>query len=76
MGEQLQAVAVSLFHQWHRFRAGEISRRTLRKHLQRLQGEVYFWLEEGIHHSGHEKTLGQCQHIWERFDSLWVFAEV
>ena len=76
VGEGLQATAVNLFRQWHRLKSGEIQRATFRHHVIRFQGEVYYWLEEGIHHCDQKKTAGQCQHIWERFDSLWVFAGV
>ena len=76
VGEKLQAAAVSLFHHWHRLKCGKIQLVTFRRHMRRLEGEVYHWLEEGIHHCGNQKTAGQCHHIWERFDSLWTFSKV
>ena len=72
IGRRLKAYAQRLFHHWHRYRDGEITRQTMRRNLRKLWWPVYEALEEGaIGLRG--KQAGMCQHILDRVDYLWTF---
>jgi transposase len=63
-----------LFHEWHRFQAGTITRVTLRRRLLPVQAEVYDALEAGT--LCRQATLaGSCGHILDRYDALWTFLD-
>ena len=75
IGKRLRESARQLFHCWHRYRDGTITRRTMKQRIkQQLWWSVYEALEEGtITLRG--KQAGMCQHILDRFDSLWTFLD-
>lgn len=74
LGRRLQGHAQRLFHHWHRYRDGKITRQTLQRHLRKLWWPVYESLEEGaLRLRG--KPAGMCRHILDRVDHLWTFLK-
>jgi len=74
IGKRLRTCAQRLFHHWHRYRAGTITRGTMRRNLRKLWWPVYEALEAGtLKLRG--KQAGMCQHILDRADHLWTFLE-
>lgn len=75
LGEALLVQAELLFDHWRAFKAGRLSRATLRVYLRPVQREVVCLLDEG-RASEHEKTAGTCEKLWQVQDALWTFAQV
>jgi transposase len=74
VGRKLCELTYDLFHQWHRAQAGDLQAAGLRRHLNRLYGQVYLTLEAGTF-CRHAATAATCQGLLERYDSLWIFRE-
>lgn len=74
IGRRLVNATEQLFHEWHRFQAGTITRATLRRRLLPVQAEVYDALETGAL-CRQASTAGPCGHILNRFDALWTFLD-
>ena len=74
LGHDLMRPTKVLFRQWHRFRAGEITRAGL-KHLLTPHREQIdaLWLRGKC--SGHPRLTGMCQELWNQRDWLWTFLE-
>jgi transposase len=64
-----------LFGEWHRFRAGSLSRKTLQQRVRPIQREVLDLLVRGVH-CGHAKTAGTCDKMLGAFDSFWTFVRI
>lgn len=63
-----------LFHQWHRFRAGELTHPGLKRVLTPLREQIdALWLRGAS--SGHPRLTGMCQELWNHRDWLWTFLE-
>ncbi|HIC38218.1 MAG TPA: IS66 family transposase [Candidatus Marinimicrobia bacterium] len=74
IGRQLKECAQRLFHHWHRYRDGTITRRTMRRNIRKLWWPVFEALEAGtLKLCG--KQAGMCQHILDRVDHLWTFLK-
>ena len=74
IGRRLKEHGQRLFHHWHRYRDGTITRQTMRRNIRKLWWPVYAVLEEGtLRLCG--KHAGMCRHIFDRFDSLWTFLD-
>jgi transposase len=73
IGHWAEAESDRLFALWHRFRAGEIDRAWLRRHLQPLQARVRRLLERGTRCGVRrvEKSTKQLLGLWP---ALWSFA--
>lgn len=72
IGRRLKEFAQRLFHNWHRYRDGTITRQTMRRNIRKLWWPVYEALEKGtLKLRG--KQAGMCQHILDRVDHLWMF---
>jgi transposase len=63
----------AVFVLWHRFKAGEISRRTLQQYLRPVQKRLRRILRRGRRCPLIAKT---CQELEEFWPCLWVFARV
>ncbi len=74
IGARLRTDARQLFHHWHRYRDGTITRQTMRRNIRKLWWPVYDALETGTLKL-HGREAGMCRHIFERFDSLWTFLD-
>ena len=75
LGEALLAQAETLFEHWHAFKAGRLSRPTLRVYLRPVQREVERLLDEG-RSSEHPKMAGTREKLWQVQDALGTFAQV
>ena len=74
IGRRLKEYAQRLFHNWHRYRDGTITRQTMRRNIRKRWWPVYAALEEGtLRLRG--KHAGMCQHILDRVDHLWTFLK-
>ena len=74
IGRQLKDCAQQLFHHWHRYRDGTITRHTMKRNIRKLWWPVYEALETGTLKL-HGREVGMCRHIFDRFDSLWTFLD-
>lgn len=75
IGKELLEQEKLLFREWHRFRAGSLSRKTLQQRVRPVQREVFDLLVRGLH-CGHAKTVGTCDKMLGVFDSFWTFVRV
>jgi hypothetical protein len=75
LGEDLLEQAATLFDHWHAFKAGRLSRATLRVYLRPVMREVERLLDKG-RSSEHAKTAGTCEKLWQVQDALWTFAHI
>ena len=74
IGRRLKECGETLFHHWHRYREGTVTRQTMRRNIHKLWWPVYETLEAGtLKLRG--KQAGLCRHIWDRADSLWTFLD-
>lgn len=74
VGRRLLHLTHELFHHWHRARDGLLAPRGLKRHLNRLYGQVHLALEEGTF-CAHAATAATCQGLLERYEALWVFKD-
>ena len=74
IGRRLKKCGQKLFHHWHRFGDGTILRATMRRNIRKLRWPIYEALEEGAIKL-RDKKAGMCQHMLDRFDSLWTFLD-
>jgi transposase len=58
---------------WHRFKRGEISRRTLREYLRPVQKRLRKILRRGTRHP---LIAGTCEELLEYWTCLWVFTRI
>ena len=61
-----------LFHEWHLFRGGTISRGQLQTRLKPLRQAMRGWLEEGTR-CVESKTAAFCQNLLDVEPALWTF---
>lgn len=61
-----------LFHEWHLFRGGTISRGQLQTRLNPLRQAMRGWLEEGTR-CAESKTATFCQNLLNVEPALWTF---
>jgi len=74
IGGRLKRCGEKLFHHWHRYQDGMITRGTMKRNIRKLWWPVYESLEEGtLKLRG--KQAGMCQHILDRVDHLWTFLQ-
>ncbi|MDA1129559.1 MAG: IS66 family transposase [Chloroflexi bacterium] len=64
-----------VFALWHKYKAGEIDRETLRKRLRPVQREFRKLLEYGKA-SGSAKTRTLCWSLTDIWDALWTFSRI
>jgi transposase len=75
IGERLLAGSDRLFHHWHRFCRGELSRAGLQQAMSPVRDEVGQILREG-RGCGCAKTAGTCRELLEHEEWLWTFVDV
>jgi len=74
IGRRLSACGQKLFHHWHRDRDEKITRKTMRRNIEKLWLPVYEDLENGaLKLRG--KQAGMCRHILDRAEYLWTFLK-
>jgi transposase len=74
IGLRLMEVARKLFHHWHRYRDGTVTRETMRRHVRQLKYPLWEILEDG-QRSRHAPTAALCRDLFDRFDQLWMFLD-
>lgn len=75
IGQQLLEQSNTLFHQWHRFRAGKLTRSRLSQVLQPVRAAVKRLLQRGAK-SRCRKTAGTCKELLGHEPWLWTFVDV
>ena len=75
IGERLLGQSNQLFHLWHRFRDGKLSRARLREAIGPVRAAVRRALRRG-RECGCRPTAGTCQELLEHEAWLWTFVEV
>jgi transposase len=75
IGACLLGQSNQLFHLWHQFRAGELSRARLREAIRPVRAAVRRALRRG-QGCGCRPTVGTCQELLEHEDWLWTFVSV
>jgi transposase len=61
-----------LFHEWHLFRGGGLSRRQLQRRLQPVRCAMRRWLRQGAR-CPESKTASFCQNLLDLEPALWTF---
>ena len=74
LGYDLMRRVKELFRQWHRFRAGELTRSKLKRLLGPTREQVESLLLRGLS-SGNGRLTGMCRELWTHRDWLWTFLD-
>ena len=74
-GQQLLAIEAQVFAPWHRFRRGELDRRTLLNDLAPSQATMWQVLVTGSD-GPTGKAAGGCSELRPLWPALWTFAQV
>jgi transposase len=74
LGHDLRRHTQELFRQWHRFRAGELTRPGLKRLLAPTRENIEALLQRGVF-SGNERLTGMCRELWNHRDWLWTFLD-
>jgi transposase len=75
IGEALELLTESMFHEWHRVRDGTMSRAEFQRHVERLREYVVARLKDGTSCSAN-LVAGRCREILTLEPALWTFAYV
>lgn len=75
LGEEALLIIHDVFALWHRFKAGRINRKTLRRHIGPLRQRMKDLLDRG-HHCGVKKARYFCRNLLKVFDALWTFTRI
>jgi transposase len=74
VGQKLLDMTHQMFHDWHRYRDGTLTRIGLKRILNRFHGQMYLLLEEG-RDCAHAPTAGACASLLSKYDSIWTFKD-
>src|SRR6266536_1481989 len=75
IGTAALAVEREVFELWHRFKRGQLDRRTLQREIEPHQTELWRVLEAGT--NGQEtKAAGLCWKLLDLWPALWTFVRV
>jgi transposase len=75
IGEALLEQSNTLFHLWHQFRAGKLSRAAFQQAIKPVREAVKRTLERGKR-SRCSKTAGTCKELLSHEEWLWTFVDV
>jgi transposase len=75
IGERLLEQSNTLFHLWHQFRAGQLSRKRWQQAIQPVREAVQRTLQRG-EKSPCRKTAGTCKELLGHEEWLWTFVDV
>lgn len=75
IGNSLLKYAQEMFHLWHRYVDGRMSRPALQLRMARIRKGIEELLEEGLT-CGHAKTERTCKRILNLREALWTFVDV
>jgi transposase len=74
IGESLLEQSNRLFHRWHQFRAGQLSRKGLQQAIKPVREAVKLALQRGAK-SRCTKTAGTCKELLSHESWLWTFVD-
>ncbi len=74
IGERLLGQSNTLFHLWHRFKQGKLSRQRLQKAMKPVRAAVRLALEAG-RQCRCRKTAGTCKELLGHEQWLWTFVD-
>ncbi len=72
LGEAGLAIVSLVFHWWHAYRGGTISRKTLQREVEPLRENLQWCLEEG-RACADAQTAAFCQNLLDIEPALWTF---
>jgi transposase len=75
IGESLLGQSNTLFHLWHQFREGKLSRKRLQEAMRPVREAVKLALQRG-EKSRCGKTAGTCKELLGHEEWLWTFVDV
>lgn len=75
IGNSLLEYAQEMFHLWHCYVDGRMSRPALQLRMAPIRREIESLLEEG-ESCDHSKTARTCKRILKRKEALWTFIDV
>jgi transposase len=75
IGERLLQQSNMLFHLWHQYKQGELSRGDFQKAMKTVRQAVKQTLQEG-QKSRCGKTAGTCKELYSHEQWLWTFVDV
>lgn len=75
IGQSLLEESNKLFHVWHQFGAGQLSRPRLRQAIQPVRAAVKRLLQRG-QRSRCRQTAGTCKELLSHEEWLWTFVDV
>jgi transposase len=75
IGEALELLADTMFHDWHRVRDGTMTRAAFQEFIENLRPHVVARLQEGATCSA-QAVAGRCCEILKLEPALWTFAYV
>jgi transposase len=75
IGESLLGASNTLFHLWHQFREGKLSRKQFQEAIKPVREAVRQALERG-QRCRCQKTAGTCQELLGHEEWLWTFVDV
>jgi transposase len=75
VGESLLEQSNALFHLWHQFREGKLSRERLQRALKPVREAVKLALQRGEKNRC-SKTAGTCRELLGHEEWLWTFVDV
>lgn len=76
IGKQLLTQTSELFHLWHRFKEGKLSRYELMQRASPIRRQIGELLEQGSYTEPKLRVARFCKNLLENFDALWNFLEV
>lgn len=74
IGDELLDYTRRMFRLWHRFKAGDMNRKTFQAAMAPLRSQIGRLLEEGAR-CGHSKTENTCKNILKQKEALWNFVD-
>lgn len=75
IGEALCEQEVKVFHFWHEFKEGAVSRTTLQKRMEPVQDAIKDLLQQGAA-CDDSKVAGMCADILKHWPAIWTFLTV
>ena len=75
IGEALELLADTMFHDWHRVRDGTMTRAAFQEFIENLRPHVVARLQEGATCPA-QAVAGRCREILKLEPALWTFAYV
>jgi transposase len=75
IGDELLLCVRRMFHYWHKFKDGTLSRENFKNIMRPIRKRIEALLLEGAF-CGNKKTAGMCKKILKVKEALWTFLEI